>query len=711
MGGTFLNLGDFHQCLAIRRSGQLIGKYFLINLVPLLEQPKSELSVKEFRESSTSLQRRFAFLFQFPDMINVKLGLCLPKTCANAEVQQLFNQTANRFRWKVQKQINSQTSDSLLTRMRASSWHVQIAFLVLALLLTAVLVATVLDLVVKLKPDSAVRQFVECTSIRSNFVRLHSASEVHSKTNEFISKNRYYSEILVNITHFIVFIPLLGNSVIYEHVFDWIEYSEQIQYQFFFCDCYYPGLVILASTTVSLKMWSFIQRKAAARELAENVFKRMLNFWPILIVLICIQIAQPLLTQGPLVPELIEPVADNCKHSWWLNLLFIHNIQPIERQCLAYTWTVSSELQLYLIASLLTYLYIRKPRLAIGLNILLIAIGVLANAYVSFTGLTRPNVMSFPYDYNSIRRSIFYSHSNTIVQLSPYFAIFLAFYLRLSKQTFKLKIVSSTSYLTVCLLKLLPNLPLSNQKNETLITIALFFYSASAYHSSILFNVLKVKPNPLLNMIFYLYNRLSFMILSSWLILVYFPNGTPSRKDEMMAWLRGGRNEKSSSLLLLIVNRLNRSLYDKDEGMNENGKNKNELKDELKNELKVTCAKRKVSSSESTSDLSDYSLQPESSEDRNNNFGFYDRRLIDLPEDRLLDRQLTVAESKREKTSEERQEINKRPRKSVVQIWPKLSRSIYYSHYFYLLYACFNVNGPQRSDMLSMVSELKFGIL
>ena len=170
----------------------------------------------------------------------------------------------------------------------------------------------------------------------------------------------------------------------------------------------------------------------------------------------------------------------------------------------------------------------------------------------------------------------------------------------------------------------------------------------------------------------------------------------------MKAWLRRGREqEKSGGLLEHLVERLSRNLYGKDEDKtvrkdacrngSENGKSENELK--------VKDTKRKVSSSESTSDLSDYSLLPESTEgqDRNNNFCFYDRRLIDLPEDKLLDKQLSRV------SDDERRETNKRPRKPAVQIWPKLSRSIYYSHYFYLLYSCFNVNGAQRSDFLSMV--------
>lgn len=233
-----------------------------------------------------------------------------------------------------------------------------------------------------------------------------------------------------------------------------------------------------------------------------------------------------------------------------------------------------------------------------------------------------------------------------------------------------------------------------------LITIGILLYFTSTFHSSILYNVLKVKPSPLLNTVYYLWNRSSFTVLAGWLILRYYPNGTPTRKDELKAWIRTrfrsctGPAGKGSGLLENLVERLSRNLYGKEDG--------EKSKSELKVKDTPSATKRKVSSSESTSDLSDYSLLPESGDgqDRNNNsaFCFYDKRLIDLPEDK----QLLLGKQSGKTNDDER--TNRRPAKRpTVQIWPKLSRSIYYSHFFWLLYSCFNVNGAQPSDIVSMV--------
>lgn len=428
-------------------------------------------------------------MFKFPDLINIKLGICLPKNCSNNEIQTVFNKTVNKFNWKIYKEINSQINQNLWSKLRSSNRMVKISFFIITVILAFVFISTILDFNFR-KDQSTIYSFIESTSIRSNFLKLHSCGNDRHKNN-FISKNRHYSEIMVNISHFVVFVPLLGASVVYERIFDWLEYSDKSYFQFWFSDCYYPGLIILASITVSMKMlmseFSLFKKEATGQEFILNAIKRMINFWPILIFLISLQIIMPIFLEGPLVLELIQPLARNCERNWLLNLLFIHNILPLENTCLSYTWTISVEIQLYLIASLLTYLYIKRPKLALFLNISLIVIGVFSNFYVSYFGFTNPNVVFFPFNYHLLRRSIFYSHSNTFVQLSPYFTIFLAFYLRLTKRSFKLSI-----------------------SNELLITLILLIYVITTFHSSLIFNVFNVKPRPILNAIYFLYNRLVY---------------------------------------------------------------------------------------------------------------------------------------------------------------------------------------------------------
>lgn len=68
LDGTFLNLGDFEQCIKIKAKNDdsdFIGRYFLINLVPfnLKFQNNHGMTSRELKESNVDLDRRLAFLF------------------------------------------------------------------------------------------------------------------------------------------------------------------------------------------------------------------------------------------------------------------------------------------------------------------------------------------------------------------------------------------------------------------------------------------------------------------------------------------------------------------------------------------------------------------------------------------------------------------------------------------------------------------------
>ena len=252
-----------------------------------------------------------------------------------------------------------------------------------------------------------------------------------------------------------------------------------------------------------------------------------------------------------------------------------------------------------------------------------------------------------------------------------------------------------------------------------LITIVLLIYFSSTFHTSLLYNVFKITPNSkLVNTIYYIYNRSSFTLFISWLILQNYPNGQPSKREEVKAFLRkylsGSKkaNVGKDSLLEKLIDKLNKNLHNVKDKKIEND-------DDVKksDQLKVDkiIVTRKVSSSESTSDLSDH-LYVNDEQDTNNNsnnsasFDFYNRKLIDLPEedvfksDKQIDKNIMKYDSKEEANSKETSKrSSSRKSNSNLMYWVKLSKSIYYSHFFYLLYSLFNVNNLQKSDLWSML--------
>lgn len=264
-----------------------------------------------------------------------------------------------------------------------------------------------------------------------------------------------------------------------------------------------------------------------------------------------------------------------------------------------------------------------------------------------------------------------------------------------------------------------------------MITVCLIVYFTTTFHSAILYNVFNVKKSPILNTIYFIYNRSSFTLLVSWLILQNYPNGEPSKKEEVKKWYKSlfcrKRNDRKEigqqNMLDGLVDDLNKNINGSDDQSNDNYCENycEKLRSKGASQLKVynETAKRKISSSESTSDLSDHLneecfaelISDKKLQDTNNNpvFDFYDKKLINFDTEpvkkdkKTEDNKTNLSKKDEPKSRENKKQDSKQTRPSSILIWIRLDRSIYYSHFFYLIYSLFNVNHAQESDLVSMM--------
>jgi len=57
-------------------------------------------------------------------------------------------------------------------------------------------------------------------------------------------------------------------------------------------------------------------------------------------------------TEGPMVPPLISD-AENCRESWWTNLLMINNLVNTDQACMSWTWYIPMVFQLHIITPII----------------------------------------------------------------------------------------------------------------------------------------------------------------------------------------------------------------------------------------------------------------------------------------------------------------------------------------------------------------------
>jgi hypothetical protein len=85
-------------------------------------------------------------------------------------------------------------------------------------------------------------------------------------------------------------------------------------------------------------------------------FHRILRILPVYIVVLLIDSSVAHLTSsGPFWDYGDQATSEHtlCHNSWWYNILFINNFQPLKEQCMAWTWYLANDMQYFILAPFL----------------------------------------------------------------------------------------------------------------------------------------------------------------------------------------------------------------------------------------------------------------------------------------------------------------------------------------------------------------------
>ena len=109
--GTYLNLGNYDQCLSIvsskistsniskearNQSTVFYGKYCLLEIIPQSSLRTSielndSIKQSDLLDLTLNVSQKIDLLFRFPNEIQSKIGFCLPSFCVDTDVTTLIN--------------------------------------------------------------------------------------------------------------------------------------------------------------------------------------------------------------------------------------------------------------------------------------------------------------------------------------------------------------------------------------------------------------------------------------------------------------------------------------------------------------------------------------------------------------------------------------------------------------------------------------------
>lgn len=153
------------------------------------------------------------------------------------------------------------------------------------------------------------------------------------------------------------------------------------------------------------------------------ISKKILRFWPTYVSLIAIAIISPLLSDGPMWPEMVNKrLGSACRQNWWSNLLFVNNMFEEQNICLPSSWFVSILMQLFVIGSLIIVLVHKfSLRVAIVAIVCLLVISCgFSFAFAFVLNLPAPVIRMDESFVMTIDGNIFRLYTNTLNNLGPF---------------------------------------------------------------------------------------------------------------------------------------------------------------------------------------------------------------------------------------------------------------------------------------------------
>lgn len=169
---------------------------------------------------------------------------------------------------------------------------------------------------------------------------------------------------------------------------------------------------------------NFLEGRAPMRErIGRLLLGKVLRLWPVYLSVIALAILAPLVSNGPMWPEVVtRRLGDTCRRNWWANLLMVNNFLDSGRVCLPSSWFISVAAQCFAVGSLVMMVANwRSVRAAAGLATLLIASSSLAVFHAAHSnGLNAPAIRMDESFVMELDDNIFKMYTSTLSNLGPF---------------------------------------------------------------------------------------------------------------------------------------------------------------------------------------------------------------------------------------------------------------------------------------------------
>ncbi|XP_072920280.1 O-acyltransferase like protein isoform X2 [Hemitrygon akajei] len=140
----------------------------------------------------------------------------------------------------------------------------------------------------------------------------------------------------------------------------------------------------LLSARTLLNMHHQLDQALAFKIVKDYVMKRLQRILPLYMYTMCLLIGMYALVPWKSLGEVPKSLLDNCRRSWWTNLLFINNFVLIDQRCMGWTWYLANDFQFHITTPFFILLLYRNRMLMFALAGFLLMTCVIVTAFVSW---------------------------------------------------------------------------------------------------------------------------------------------------------------------------------------------------------------------------------------------------------------------------------------------------------------------------------------
>ncbi|XP_017865390.1 PREDICTED: nose resistant to fluoxetine protein 6 isoform X1 [Drosophila arizonae] len=377
----------------------------------------------------------------------IHIGLCLPSSCKSSEIQQLTSDyMAGSFKdsdiFEMQPEVlyvkDLKLRDVFYNRL---SFKLVVGFVLAtcAFMLCAQQLSVAKQLPADGHVDGAglapveseiwralhfllkwrpVQSFVSCYDVANNWRRIVATRENSSSEIPLLNGLRSVCAVGILIFHVMWFMYFTVHNKA-----TLLAYGEQIFFQYISS----APLLVDVFFTISgfLQTYNFLRNTKQLQAIRDNgsianvklfcklLFHRYLRLVPLyLIVMGSVDLVFAYIGDTS-VYHINERFDEICSQHWWRNLLFIQNFYDFNDLCLNWSWSMACDMQFFLIANAILFLYVKHPKSA---KLLTLA-GLVANIVWSFGIGIKSN---FEFSFDIVYGTSSQIYINPIVRVLPY---------------------------------------------------------------------------------------------------------------------------------------------------------------------------------------------------------------------------------------------------------------------------------------------------